>query len=167
VVEQALTARNTAPDFDKEVLTPLRASQAAEKARLAALRAAQAVAAAKAEELARKQEEAAETASEQAEALPAGTHQDWMAAAGIAAADYGFVEYIVSHESGWQVSVSNYSGSGAYGLGQALPASKMAPYGADYLTNPVTQLRWAQAYAVNRYGSWQGAYEYWTAHSVW
>jgi len=41
--------------------------------------------------------------------------------------------------------------SGAYGLGQALPASKMAPYGSDYMTNPYTQIRWMKSY-VRRYG---------------
>lgn len=121
--------------------------------------------------------------------LPPGSHQDWMAAAGIAASNYGFVDYIVSHESGWcptkwngqkvcpasppldgagNIAMLNpFGGSDAYGLGQALPPSKMATYGADFMSNPVTQLRWAQAYAVARYGSWQNAYNYWLAHGVW
>jgi hypothetical protein len=62
------------------------------------------------------------------------------------------VHELIRRESGWQVTVSNHSGSGAYGLGQALPASKMRPYGADYLTNPKTQLRWFFAYVDGRYG---------------
>jgi uncharacterized protein YabE (DUF348 family) len=90
-----------------------------------------------------------------------------MSAAGISEADYGYVDFIVDHESGWGVTKSNYQGSGAYGLGQALPASKMAPFGSDYLTNPVTQLKWAQSYAVSRYGSWEGAYIFWKAHKNW
>lgn len=49
-------------------------------------------------------------------------------------------------------TIWNYAGSGAYGIGQALPASKMAPYGADYMTNPWTQLRWMVAYVNGRYG---------------
>jgi hypothetical protein len=49
-------------------------------------------------------------------------------------------------------TIWNYAGSGAYGIGQALPASKMAPYGADYMTNPWTQLRWMIAYVNERYG---------------
>lgn len=99
--------------------------------------------------------------------LPAGSHTDWMAAAGIAASDYGYVDYIVSHESGWDPFNWNDGGSGAYGLGQALPASKMAPYGSDYKTNPVTQLKWANAYAIGRYGSWYKAYRHWLVHYNW
>ena len=114
-----------APNFDTDVLVPLRASQA-----LAAKNARKNAAA-----IAAKNAQAAI-----AVALPAGSHTDWMAAAGIAASDYGYVDYIVDHESGWGVTKSNYGGSGAYGLGQALPASKMAKFGDDYLTNPITQL---------------------------
>ena len=90
-----------------------------------------------------------------------------MASAGIVASDFGCVDYIVDHESGWVWTKYNYAGSGAYGLGQALPASKMAPFGGDYMTDPITQLKWANAYAVGRYGSWAGAYAHWLAHHSW
>jgi hypothetical protein len=70
---------------------------------------------------------------------------------------------IIAGESRWRVTVWNGGqeggatpppgSSGAYGLGQAKPADKMAPYGADYMTNPVTQVKWAIAYAQDRYGS--------------
>lgn len=96
-----------------------------------------------------------------------GSHTDWMVAAGIDPANFGYVDYIITKESGWGVTRWHRGGSGAYGLGQALPARKMAPYGADYMTNPVTQLRWAQAYAIQRYGSWYNAYLFWTKHYVW
>lgn len=99
--------------------------------------------------------------------LPAGSHTDWMAAAGIAASDYGYVDYIISHESGWGVTKSNYSGSGAYGLCQALPGSKMASAGSDWATNPITQLKWCNGYAVGRYGSWAGAYNFWISNHWW
>lgn len=89
-----------------------------------------------------------------------------MAAAGIASSDYGFVDFIISHESGWRPGAVN-SYSGAYGLCQSLPASKMASAGADYLTNPVTQLRWCSGYASGRYGSWAGAYNAWLAQGWW
>ena len=46
--------------------------------------------------------------------------------------------YIISHESGWSVSATNPS-SGAYGLPQALPGSKMVSAGADWATNYQTQ----------------------------
>jgi LysM repeat protein len=61
---------------------------------------------------------------------------------------------ILDHESGtsWaDVSVSNPS-SGAYGLPQALPGSKMASAGADWATNPLTQLRWMLGYVNSSYG---------------
>lgn len=99
--------------------------------------------------------------------LPAGSHTDWMAAAGISETDYGYVDYIVGHESGWSATKYNYGGSGAYGLCQALPASKMASAGSDYMTNPITQLKWCNGYALGRYGSWAGAYNFWIKNHWW
>lgn len=88
--------------------------------------------------------------------LPAGSHTDWMAAAGIAESDYGYANYLVTKESGWRVNAKNAS-SGAYGLPQALPGSKMASAGSDWQTNPITQLRWMNGYVMGRYGSWANA----------
>jgi resuscitation-promoting factor RpfB len=88
-----------------------------------------------------------------------------MAAAGIAPSDYAYVDFIISKESRWRPGALNAS-SGAYGLCQSLPASKMASAGDDYLTNPVTQLRWCNSYAA-RYGGWQGSYNAWLAQSWW
>lgn len=88
-----------------------------------------------------------------------------MAAAGIAESDYGYVDYIVSKESGWRPGAA--SSSGAYGLCQALPGSKMASVNSDYLTNPITQLIWCTGYATQRYGSWGGAYRAWMAQGWW
>lgn len=90
-----------------------------------------------------------------------------MKSAGIAESDYKYVEYIVSKESTWNHLVWNGGGSGAYGLCQSLPASKMASAGADYMTNPVTQLRWCDSYAKERYGSWYNAYNTWIAQQWW
>ena len=89
-----------------------------------------------------------------------------MALAGIAPSDYNYVDYIVSHESRWNPQARNAS-SGAYGLCQALPGSKMASYGSDWQTNPVTQLKWCSGYAHSRYGSWHAAYSYWVSHHYW
>lgn len=88
-----------------------------------------------------------------------------MALAGIDPSDYNYVDYIVSHESGWNPQAQN--ASGAYGLCQALPGSKMSSAGSDWATNPVTQLKWCNGYAVGRYGSWAGAYNYWVSHHYW
>ena len=90
----------------------------------------------------------------------------WMRDAGIREADYGNVDYIVSRESGWRTNATN-SSSGAYGLPQALPASKLGTAGADWRTNPVTQLRWANSYAVGRYGSWGNAVMFWQRNHWW
>lgn len=97
---------------------------------------------------------------------PSGSKADWMRAAGIADSDFGYVDYIISHESGWNYHAVNRS-SGAYGLPQSLPAGKLASAGADWRDNPVTQLRWAHNYAVGRYGSWGGAYRFWTVNHWW
>lgn len=91
-----------------------------------------------------------------------GTKEEWMAAAGIAAGDYPYVDYIVSRESGWNPNATNKS-SGACGLVQALPCSKVP--GNGY--NPVDNLRWATGYATGRYGSWAGAYNFWQTHHWW
>ncbi len=88
-----------------------------------------------------------------------------MALAGIPPGDYAAADFIISHESGWRPYAAN--ASGAYGLCQALPGSKMASAGSDWATNPVTQLRWCNGYAVSRYGGWQGAYNHWMATRNW
>jgi len=93
-----------------------------------------------------------------------GSHQDWMAAAGISADDYQYVDYIVSHESGWRVDA--YNPSGAYGLCQSLPGSKMAISGSDWQTNPVTQLKWCSSYAGAK-GGWYASYLFWINHNWW
>lgn len=71
---------------------------------------------------------------------------------------------IINRESGWNVTISNPS-SGAYGLPQALPGSKMASHGSDWTTNPYTQLRWMHDYMVERYGGIEGALAFWYANS--
>lgn len=55
-------------------------------------------------------------------------------------------------ESNWRWSATNKS-SGAYGIPQSLPASKMASAGSDWRTNPETQIRWGIGYIDGRYGS--------------
>jgi hypothetical protein len=59
---------------------------------------------------------------------------------------------IVMRESGWRWNATNPT-SGAYGIPQALPAGKMASAGADWRTNPFTQLRWMMSYLRSRWGS--------------
>ena len=82
-------------------------------------------------------------------------------------ADYGWssdqfscLDELYQHESGWVYTAENPT-SGAYGLPQALPGEKMAAYGADWRTNPDTQLQWGFAYIRDRYGSPCGAWGVW------
>ncbi|MEV3989377.1 transglycosylase SLT domain-containing protein [Streptomyces sp. NPDC049837] len=71
---------------------------------------------------------------------------------------------IVDHESSWNYRAQNPS-SGAYGLVQALPGSKMASAGADWQTNPATQIKWGLNYMNERYGSPCGAWSFWQANN--
>jgi hypothetical protein len=77
---------------------------------------------------------------------------------------FGCFDWIVTRESGWSVTATNPS-SGAYGLGQALPAYKMASYGSDWRTNPVTQIKWTLNYMDERYGSPCSAQSFWESHN--
>lgn len=91
-----------------------------------------------------------------------GSKDEWLRAAGIAESDWAYVDYIVSKESGWNPNAVN-KGSGASGLVQALPCGKVPGSCFD----PVDNLRWADGYAKNRYGSWEGAYNFWTSNHWW
>lgn len=71
---------------------------------------------------------------------------------------------IVNHESTWNYKATNAS-SGAYGLVQALPGTKMASAGADWQTNPATQIKWGLNYMNDRYGSPCGAWSFWQANN--
>lgn len=110
-------------------------------------------------------------------APPAGSHQDWMRQAGIAESDFNYAAYIIDHENrswhpckvqGGAVDCA-YAGTQnlGYGLVQATPGIKMKSAGADWQTNPITQLKWASSYAIGRYGSWQAAYEFKVSKGWW
>ena len=79
------------------------------------------------------------------------------------ATQYQCFSWIVTHESGWNYRATNAS-SGAYGLVQALPGSKMASAGADWQTDPATQIKWGLSYMNSRYGSPCGAQSFWEAN---
>ncbi len=74
---------------------------------------------------------------------------------------FACLDSLWSKESGWRVDAHNAS-SGAHGIPQALPGSKMASAGADWATNPATQITWGLGYIEGRYGDPCGAW----AHSV-
>lgn len=85
------------------------------------------------------------------------------ALATIGSTQYSCLLPLWQHESGWNTYATN-SRSGAYGIPQALPGYKMATAGADWRTNPVTQVKWGLGYIRARYGSACGAWSYWQAH---
>jgi hypothetical protein len=68
-----------------------------------------------------------------------------------------------NNESGWRTNA--YNPSGAYGIPQALPGSKMASAGPDWQTDATTQIRWGLQYIASRYGTPCGAWGFWQAHN--
>lgn len=95
-----------------------------------------------------------------------------------------WLDYIISRESGgcatkWQGQTSCPAGFAhiydgdindtfrGYGLCQSTPAIKMASAGADWATNPATQIAWCKQYAIARYGSTYNAYQHWLANRNW
>ncbi|WP_144231780.1 aggregation-promoting factor C-terminal-like domain-containing protein [Lactobacillus gasseri] len=87
---------------------------------------------------------------------PTGDHKHWLKQAGIPESWFNGLNSIIQQESGWRVNATNPS-SGAYGIPQSLPGSKMASAGSDWRTNPITQLKWMYSYIKGRYGSLQNA----------
>jgi hypothetical protein len=71
---------------------------------------------------------------------------------GYGAGQFSCFNNIIMRESMWKVNATNPS-SGAYGIPQALPGSKMASEGSDWRTNPATQIIWAVKYMEDRYGN--------------
>lgn len=112
--------------------------------------------------------------------LVTGGRAEWLVAAGISPSEYYAVDYIVGRESGWCPTKwqGEYGGCPAfhgaptspktgYGLCQATPGYKMASAGADWASNPITQLKWCTGYARGRYGSWSAAYQFWVVNHWW
>lgn len=78
---------------------------------------------------------------------------------GWSTADFNCLVALWNKESKWNPNAYN-SGSGAYGIPQALPASKMATAGTDYRTNYKTQINWGLSYISSRYGSPSAAWSH-------
>jgi len=146
--DSALDVVSKHGSFDQEVLTKLRATQAAK---------AQADA-----EAAQKAAEAA-TAAKQAATAQAQARVSTSPAPALTGSDAEYKLYIYQHESGNNPTRAN--SAGCLGLGQACPGSKLLAvcptldYACEdaYFTN----------YAVRRYGSWAGAYAFWISHRWW
>jgi hypothetical protein len=72
---------------------------------------------------------------------------------------YRCLNLLWTRESGWNPAAFNPD-SGAYGIPQALPGSKMSAFGSDWRTNPMTQVRWGLSYIAGRYGTACGAWSH-------
>ncbi|PJM78665.1 G5 domain-containing protein [Bifidobacterium scaligerum] len=98
---------------------------------------------------------------------PAGEIQSWahqyLLSNGYSEEDFTAANYIISHESGWSPTATNPT-SGAYGLAQAYPGSKMVSAGADWQTNYKTQFKWFVDYCNQRYGGIVQAYNHWVTY---
>ncbi|MEY2849887.1 MAG: hypothetical protein RI885_2554 [Actinomycetota bacterium] len=85
---------------------------------------------------------------------------DMVLARGWGEDQYSCLVALWNRESGWNAFAMNKS-SGAYGIPQALPGTKMASAGADWATNPATQITWGLGYISGRYstpcGAWQAS----------
>jgi len=148
------------PDFDRDVLGPLRAAQAAKAAAEQAAKDAQ-EAADKAQRDRAAQLAAAPVAS--APAAPSASVADTVALGKTIAEARGWGDQwnelyqLLNHESGWTVGKMNLEGSGACGIGQALPCSKL---GAGY-GNAAAEISWAYDYIAARYTTPARAWAYW------
>ena len=131
------------------------------RARAAAAQAAAAQAAARAAARAAPQKQASAAAAPAA--TPAGSPQQiaegMLGSYGWSSSRFSCLQPLWNAESGWNVSATNTS-SGAYGIPQALPGSKMASTGADWQTDAATQIRWGLGYIRSVYGSPCGAWSH-------
>ncbi len=157
------------PSLEDDLAAAAEAQVQAE-AEAAAAAAAQAEAEAQAQaeaEAAAAAEAARQAAAEEAARSLERAVEDPQSAARTLMADYGWgddqfqcLDNLWTRESNWRHTAENPS-SGAYGIPQSLPASKMSRFGDDYRTNPVTQIEWGLWYIEGRYGDPCGAW----AHS--
>ncbi len=88
--------------------------------------------------------------------------QKMAAARGWTGVQWRCLDNVWTHESGWSTTAENPSG--AYGIPQASPGSKMASAGADWRTNPATQITWGFGYIANTYGTPCAAWSFWEQH---
>jgi len=98
---------------------------------------------------------------QQAASAPSGSPQQiaeqLLGQFGWSSGQFSCLQPLWAHESGWNPYAQNPS-SGAYGIPQALPGSRMANAGADWQSNPATQIRWGLSYIQGSYGSPCGAW---------
>lgn len=133
--------------------------------RLAEQAAAQAEAQAAAEAERRAAAEAAARTAQRAAVDPRTVAQQVMSETyGWGADQFACLDALWTRESNWDHTAQNPS-SGAYGIPQSLPGHKMASHGADWQTNPVTQIRWGLDYISQVYRTPCSAWGHSQAHS--
>jgi hypothetical protein len=108
---------------------------------------------------ARKRTARKRTAREQLSGSPQQIAQAMLASFGWSSSQFSCLDPLWAHESGWSVTAYN-AGSGAYGIPQALPGSRMASAGPDWQTSAATQIRWGLEYIKGDYGSPCGAWDH-------
>jgi hypothetical protein len=106
---------------------------------------------------------AATTAHQAAATVPSGSPQQvtkgMLTQFGWSASQFSCLDPLWAHESGWSITASNPS-TGAYGIPQALPGSKMASAGPDWRASAATQVKWGLEYIQGTYGSPCGAWSH-------
>jgi hypothetical protein len=90
--------------------------------------------------------------NEAAARSPRRIAETMLASFGWSSGQFSCLDPLWAHESGWSVTAYN-AGSGAYGIPQALPGSRMASAGPNWQTNAATQIRWGLRYIKGTYGS--------------
>ena len=99
-----------------------------------------------------------------AQAHPKTVAQQIMPTFGFDSSQWTCLESLWQRESGWNWAADNPYSS-AYGIPQALPGTKMATAGADWLVSPATQITWGLGYIKSRYGTPCGAWSAWQSRS--
>ena len=97
-------------------------------------------------------EESTEMNANGTSAKATGSHLNWLKQAGVPDSWTSSMAWLINTESGWNPHARNGS-SGAYGIPQSLPASKLASAGKDWRDNPITQIKWMVNYIKGRYGT--------------
>jgi hypothetical protein len=162
IAEEERARKEAARKKAQEVARRKAEQEAARKAAEEAARQAEQEAAAQEAQRNAEQEAAAHQTRQQKSPLPApatqpagspkAIAQSMLPGYGWGGGQWGCLEALWERESNWNPSAQNPS-SGAYGIPQALPGSKMASVGADWQTNPATQIRWGLGYISARYGT--------------
>jgi hypothetical protein len=153
-VEKSLAAE---AEMAREEAEEAARKAAEEKARREAVAAKEAAEAAAREAERKAAAERADRAAERSAADPRSAAREMLGEYGWGEDQFGCLDSLWTRESNWNHRAENPS-SGAFGIPQSLPGDKMASAGADWRTNPLTQIEWGLGYIRDVYGSPCGAW---------